>query len=308
MRRSIYIFLFVVVLSAAGCGKDNTPSPVGGGDAGVRLLIRMPTAYTPGSRTVNDDNLASEQAVYKLSVFLTEPSGSTIIYKYVNSGFSASGDILQVPLPLDASELLVKDIYVVTNYDNDEILEAIGTVQQLKATQTPSVNKNSNLDPGNGLCMYGTLSGFDFSSGTPLVTLERTCAKYRFTLTFPQGSDLSTANSVVIANAAAYTFLAENSGQSIDPGAYFNFASPMPLVSDGAGNYSAITYVYEASQAPVMYIYTNMNGEGQTFSAALPMPARNFLYDIEIEIHHNMSRSDPGVYTMNAKITETGHR
>ncbi|MCD7915029.1 MAG: hypothetical protein LUG96_07040 [Tannerellaceae bacterium] len=195
-----------------------------------------------------------------------------------------------ITLPVDPADLLVKDIYVVANYDNQATLNALTTLDQLNALHTPEVDKTNNLDPLNGFCMSGSLVGFDFTDDAiqpATIPLERTCVKLRISLTFPLDPLLSTTNSYLIQRAATYTYVMENVTNVLPQEDYFNFAAPLPLTYDGVQAYTDITYVYEASQAPVITLYTTV----QDFTAYLPIPRRNYLYDIAMEVYEDSSLS-----------------
>lgn len=251
--------------------------------------------YGFAARLADEDNLESEQTIHNLSIFFTEPSSEVITHKYVNAGFTTVDDYKLVTLPVSLSELGRKDIYVVTNYDNAS-LNAVTTLGELRGKTTPVVNKNNNFDPEKGFCMYGKTADFDFNNEErqpAIVYAVRTCAKYRVTVRFPENPTLSTDNSFLISGAANYTYIVDDAGMSIPSNAYFNFAKEIPLVADDAGAaYSNIAYVYEASQAPGIHIYTRMNNSAKTqeFTASLPLPERNYLYDIEVQIYEGQSR------------------
>ncbi|MCD8260735.1 MAG: hypothetical protein LUD15_03975, partial [Bacteroides sp.] len=176
------------------------------------------------------------------------------------------------------------------NYDDEKELTDITTLDEMKELWAPEINKSNNLDPLNGFCMYGSLPDVDFTDVTnyPVtVGLVRTCAKLRVNLTFPGNSLLSINNSFLIQRAATYTHVVPNSIVTLPMDNYFNFAAALPLTDNGAGVYTGNTYVYEANQAPVITIYTHLGGstEEQAFTATLPVPQRNYLYDLIIEVY-----------------------
>ncbi|MCD7962929.1 MAG: hypothetical protein LUF90_05120 [Rikenellaceae bacterium] len=202
-----------------------------------------------------------------------------------------------------------KDIHVVTNYGNVD-LASITTISQLKETKTPAVNKTNNLNTATGFCMYGMTSAYDFVNSEDSyvnVTVERTCAKMRFTMSFPDDPDLSTDNSFLITNAASYTYIIETIGGIALPSeSYFNFAAPLELVSNVNGEYIGTTYVYEASSKPTVYFYTHFSGstEEQTFITTLPLPVRNYFYDIIVQIYEdNDTRTMRRNYRIKTEIT-----
>ncbi|MCD8072608.1 MAG: hypothetical protein LUE10_05470 [Alistipes sp.] len=292
VKYSYILFLLLILVSCSSAGEHFQ---------GKGIEIRL---YQGGfsTRVVDEDNLASEQVINNISVFFTDPGEDAILYKYVFSGFTTSGDYRIVTIPLEPDELRRKDIYVVTNYDDSAALEAVTTVTGLGRLRTPVVSKSDNLEAGDGFCMYGMTEGFDFtdqSLGAPVVNVERTCAKMRITVTFPDNPRLSTENSYLIARAASYTFLAEDTGQSLPSGDYFNFASETELVPTGRA-FTGTAYVYQADVAPVLYIYTHINGSSQEqeYSADLPVPDRNYLYDLDVRIYESLvsGRSAPTGY------------
>ncbi|MCC8035611.1 MAG: hypothetical protein LIO77_06750 [Rikenellaceae bacterium] len=295
-----YVYILLIFAASAAC------STVGEHDGKKGIEIRLAQGIF-STRLVDDDNLSSEQVINNISVFFADPGDDNIAYKYIFSGFSTSGDYRIVTIPLEAEELQRKDIYVVANYDNAAALEAVTTITRLGQLQTPIIDKSNNLQAGDGFCMYGMRADFDFTDptlGSPVVNVERTCAKMRITVTFPGNPRLSTDNSYLVARAASYTFLAENTGQSLPSDAYFNFASETELTPSGA-MFTGTAYVYQAEVAPVLYIYTHINGsaEAQEFSANMPIPDRNYLYDLDVRIFEDLvsGRSAPvGFY---AEIT-----
>ncbi|MCD8079296.1 MAG: hypothetical protein LUF04_02450 [Bacteroides sp.] len=218
-------------------------------------------------------------------------------------------------MPLEASDLQTKDIYVIANYDNEAALDAVGSVDSMKVLFTPEVDKTNNLDPANGFCMYGYAGSVDFTDSANLpayVELTRTCAKFRINLSFPDGAELSTDNSFLMLNAARYTHVMENLTEVLPVSDYFNFAATLPLTDNGNEIYTSIAYVYESSQAPSITIYTHLNNstEEQEFTAKLPVPMRNYLYDLEIYVYQeeesatrSIKANSSPVYTCCSKIT-----
>jgi len=258
----------------------------------ISLKLYQQRGFT--TKAIDEDNLAVEQTVKNISVFFTEPSSNTITYKYVNSGFTSVDDYKLIDIPLEPSVVKSKDIYIVANYKNTTSLDAVSTVEDLKALTTPAVDKTNNLEPQNGFCMYGATFDFDFDNGTntaAIVNMERTCAKIRLNVTFPEDPALSTNNSFLIQKAAKYTYVVEKDTVSIPTTDYFTFATPIALTDNGAGAFTNIAYVYEAGLAPRLYIYTHMGNSPtqQEFSTNLPRPVRNYLYDISIDIYEDSS-------------------
>ena len=239
---------------------------------------------------VDEDNLESEQVINTIALFLTEPSSQEIAYKYTNIGSINMDGYRLIALPLQVSELQKKDVYLITNYKNIN-LSAVNTMDDIKNLNTPTVDKNHDLDPNEGFCMYGELLNYDFTdtNSSAIVSMERTCAKYRVTLTFPDNPVLSTDNTFVIANEASYTHIVNGLRTGIPDSDYFNIASPISLEADGTGKYINTVYMYEAEKAPKIYIYTRINNSSQKqeFSTELPAPYRNYIYDIDIQIYES---------------------
>lgn len=55
--------------------------------------------------------------------------------------------------------------------------------------------------------------------------------------------------------------------------------------------------MYEAEKAPKIYIYTRINNSllKQEFSTELPVPYRNFIYDIDIQIYEDKNSRTTGL-------------
>ena len=286
--QKIYYILPLILLLYTSCNGD-ADIPADAGKDKVVLKIMQQSGFT--TKAIDGDNLAVEQTVKNLSIFFTEPSANTISNKYVFAGFSAMGDYQIVTLPLDAATVNSKDIYVIANYDNEAALNAAATINDLEALKTPVIDKTNNLAPEKGFCMYGNTLNFNFNDGTnspAIVNMKRSVAKFRITVTFPENPLLSTKNSFLIQNAATYTnVVGSETLPSIPVDDLFTYAAPIALNNNGAGAFVNNTYVYESSQAPSIYIYTYMNNSAQQqeFSATLPKPVRNHLYDISIQIY-----------------------
>ncbi|MCC8088807.1 MAG: hypothetical protein LIO79_06040 [Rikenellaceae bacterium] len=305
MARHYYVILFLTIF-LYGCSKEND-TVISGFETTARIKLLSSGFRT---KTVDQDNPASEQLIDKVALFLTEPSSEAITEKFLDAGFSDYDDYCIVTLPLEPAELGIRDIYAVTNYDTIDF-SSITTISELDGFKTPVVNKTYNLDPANGFCMYGSTSGFDFTSGTDdyaIVTVERTCAKIGVRLTFPDNTSLSTNNSFLIANAASYTYIVEPSEiTELPSGGYFNFAAPLPLEVNESEEFTGTAYIYQSAIAPTIYFYTHINGsiEEQEFSAPLPIPDRNYYYDLDVRIYEDTesTRSMGGGYTIIVNVT-----
>lgn len=313
MRKLIYIsfILPTLLLFASGCDKDFQPA---GGVTGENYISIQLFGDNFTSRLIDEDNLESEQVMDNISVFFTEPSSEVITHKYVRTGFLPVDDYRLVTIPLNPAELQRRDIYVITNYGNASF-NSVNTIYELETMQTPVVNKNNNLAAGTGFCMYGKTLDFDFNNAThspAKVYAFRTCAKYRVRLTFPENPALGTNNSFLITDAASYTYIGENTGIEVPSKEYFNFSKAITLVPDGNNGYTNNAYTYEASKAPKIHINTRINNSNREFVADLPVPKRNYLYDIDVRIYEGSTRSSSDVtgnepyYRHEVTVTEYG--
>lgn len=285
MYKLIFI-VSIILLCNVSCNDDNMPEP----DVDTTAYIKIQQNLFKGATMIDEDNLENEQVINTIALFLTEPSSQKITYKYINIGSVNVDGCRLIALPLQLSELQKKDVYLITNY-KDINLSVVNTMDDINELTTPAVDKNHDLDPNEGFCMYGELLNYDFTdeNSSAIVNLERTCAKYRVTLTFPDNPVLSMDNTFVIANEASYTHIVNDLRTGIPDSDYFNIADPIILESDGSGKYINTVYMYEAEKAPKIYIYTRINNSSQKqeFSTELPVPYRNFIYDIDIQIYEN---------------------
>lgn len=285
MYKLIFI-VSIILLCNVSCSDGDMPDP----EVDKTAYIKMQPNFFKSTTMVDEDNLESEQVINTIALFLTEPSSQEIAYKYINIGSINMDGYKLIALPLQLSELQKKDIYLITNY-KDIDLSAINTMDDLKELNTPTVDKNHDLDPNEGFCMYGELLNYDFTdtNSSAIVSMERTCAKYRVTLTFPDNPVLSTDNTFVIANEASYTHIVNGLRTGIPDSDYFSIANPVILEPDGTGKYTNTVYMYEAEKAPKISIYTRINNSSQKqeFSTELPVPYRNFIYDIDIQIYES---------------------
>lgn len=257
----------------------------------VTLLI------APLRATADTDNLPEEYAIKNLSIFLTNAGSNLITDKFVYQSFTSINDTSiynckLVNLPLDITTLATKDVYVIANFDNTTAMNAVQTLDDLKALQTPPVMTQNILTTERGLPMFGSTPDVDFSTATadnpPSVMLIRTCAKIRVTLTFPDPTWLGTNNLFSIENAPSYTYFIKNDLQlpATDlfdyPQIMFSQNSPQEFVG--------IAYVYEATTPPQLHIYTTVGGVAKDYLASshFPLLVRNYLYDIQIQILHPM--------------------
>lgn len=278
--KNLFIITFLFPLLFTGCDSGETSGKTEG------TTIRLSNQSFRHTRVVDADNLEIEQTVLNISVLLTDPGSDAITNRYVDAGFSTVDDYRLVTLPDEPSALQTKDIYVVANY-TDTDLTTLTTITELHSLSTPAVNKTDNLDPTRGFSMYGMTAGFDFTSGeTAEVYVSRACAKIRVTMTFPDDPGISTDNEFLIGYAAGYTYLTDYNPPRVLPReSYFNFAENMPLADNGNDSYTGIAYIYESASHPILYLYTHMEGSAQEYSAELPLPERNHLYECDVRIY-----------------------
>ncbi|GHS99738.1 hypothetical protein FACS189421_10740 [Bacteroidia bacterium] len=288
MRR-LFPILLLIGFFAAACDENTVEIPEK--QSGVSMLL------TPlrSANALNDpDNLVDEYAIVNLHVFLANPGTATITNKFINQAFTSANDttILNsqwVTLPLDPSTLTNKDIYVIANCDDVASLNAVQTVSDIQALKTPQATAAAGLTTARGLPMYGQFLNANLITSTtanPLtVMLTRTCAKMRVTLTFTGASYIGSNNTFAIENAAAYTYYVKNDTFKIATSNLVNYPQ-MTFTQNTAQQFQAITYVYESLQLPRLHLYTTLNGTPTEFiaSANFPLPVRNYLYDIQIQI------------------------
>jgi hypothetical protein len=279
------IFLFVLLLFQFGCSEEIVVPET---ETGVTLLLAPLRAATDDA-----DNLPAEYNILNLSIFLTDAGSNTITDKFVNQPFSAATDVSimnckLVNLPTELSAQPAKDVYVIANFDNVAAMNAVQTVDDLKALQTPTLVTPNILTTGRGLPMFGETDAVDFSTATtdnpPSVMLIRTCAKIRVTLTFPDATWVGTENMFVIENAPAYTYFVPNSF-ALPSTAFFDYPRIM-FSQNSPQEFVSTTYIYESSTPPRLHLYTTVNGVAKDYLANsnFPLPVRNYLYDIQIQI------------------------
>ncbi|MDR0976770.1 MAG: hypothetical protein LBL78_03310 [Prevotellaceae bacterium] len=254
--------------------------------AGPQLLLSVLAAEG------DDDNLPEEYAILNLSLFLTDAGGSIVTEKYVHTAFYNAPDAAgirnckSIPLPAGLISAAPKDIYVIANYDNTANLNAIATLDDLLRLTTPRLSGvNNMLLTTRGLPMFGLLTDADLSLPTVRIDLVRLCAKLDVTLTFTDPHWVGTNNRFGVDNAAAYTYFAFNNDFVIAPSdlVYYPLITMRQL---DTRVFRHIAYVYESKELPFMHLYTVINGEQHDYVAKdnFPLPVRNRLYDVDIEI------------------------
>ncbi|GHV40758.1 hypothetical protein FACS1894179_07810 [Bacteroidia bacterium] len=242
----------------------------------------------PSLKAAGDpDDLPAEYAVKDLSVFLTAPGSTTVLNRFIHTGFTPSGDnCTLVSLPLDPATASFRDIYVVANCNYIASLNAITSVGDIKALATPQGPLITAAMLSSGLPMYGQAANINLggtSAANPAgITLTRACAKLRITLENAQaGAD----NSFIVENTAPYTLYAPGSTLAFSPPELVAYPQ-VALDPVSAGTYQGITYIYESTQVPRLRILTSIDGTGREYVAGpnFPLPVRGYLYDIAIRV------------------------
>ncbi|GAB6119706.1 hypothetical protein JCM30204_49470 [Dysgonomonas termitidis] len=242
----------------------------------------------PGLKAAADpDDLPAEYAVKDLSVFLAAPGGNTVLNRFIHTGFTPSGaDCTLVSLPLDPATVAFRDIYVVANCNDIASLNAILSVNDIKALATPQGPLTTAVMLSSGLPMYGQAANINLggtSAASPAgITLTRACAKLRITLENPAaGAD----NAFIVENTAPCTLYAP--GNPLTFGTPELIAYPQAALDPvTAGTYQGITYVYESAQPPRLRILTSIDGTDREYVAGpnFPLPVRGYLYGISVRV------------------------
>lgn len=254
-------------------------------------------ALRNSNATDDPDNLSTEYAIKNVSIFLTDASSATITHKYVYQSFTSLNtnsirNCQLVNLPLDPATVSLKDIYVIANCDDSNGLNAIQTLDDLKALKTPTLIMPNILTTERGLPMYGETLGVNLgnTADTASVQLTRLCAKIRVKLLFPDAAWIGTNNQFAMENVAAYAYYVKNS--------YLTFPASVPvnypmidMIQTATQEFTNTTYIYESATAPRLHLSTVVNQTVKDYMAEsnFPQPVRNYLYDIEIQILSPMS-------------------
>jgi hypothetical protein len=304
MRRLLPILLLIGFFAAA-CDENTVVIPEKQSEVSM-LLMPLRSA-----NAVNDpDNLAAEYNIVNLHIFLANAGTATITDKFINQAFTSANDptILNsqlVNLPLDPSTLTNKDVYVIANCADVTSLNAVQTVSDIQALQTPQATTADGLTTAGGLPMSGQILNVNLITSTaanPLtVMLTRACAKIRVTLTFTGVSYIGSNNEFAIENAAAYTYYVKNDTFKIATSNLVDYPQ-MEFTENTTQQFQAITYVYESLQLPRLHLYTTLNGTPTEYiaSANFPLPVRNYLYDIAIQILPPTPSSSPALRSGNS--------
>ncbi|MDR2955028.1 MAG: hypothetical protein LBV43_08100 [Prevotella sp.] len=285
MKKTVlYIAFIIISVVFAACSNDDDIITDNEETDKISLIIN-PVANMQ-TKVVDDDNLASEETIKNLSIFFTEPSSTVIVDKYIHYNFrNVDDDRKLVILSLNPEVVKQKDIYIVANCDDVGMLNSYTTVSNLKNMPTPIADSLNLLVPEDGFPMFGATLNFDFTTKeVAVVNLERAVTKMRITLKFLDSTYVGTNNTFRIQKAAKYTTISSEGSLTIPTDAYYNYISDMPFNENSAQEYIAIAYLYESAEVPILNIQSFLNNEVQTFSVRLPLPLRNYLYDIEVDI------------------------
>lgn len=287
--RTLIIFIPICFVFAA-CEERDIP------DAGQSEMLMLFSAADISTADANADadNLPEEYNIFNLSIFLTDPGSEAITEQFVHQPFTSmsNGSVVNcksVKLPLDPAMLTRKDIYVIANCRDVSALNAIQTVNDIKALKTPLATAVSGLSATGGLPMYGESLNVNLNQSTTdnptSIMLSRTCAKLRITIKFPNVGWVGVNNQFIVENAASYTYYKYISENLPNPD-LLNYPRTN-FTTAGSYQYTAVAYVYESATAPRVKLYTTINGTERMYTVAsnFPIPARNYLYDIDIQIY-----------------------
>ncbi|MDR1003923.1 MAG: hypothetical protein LBL97_02785 [Prevotellaceae bacterium] len=261
------------------------------------------------------DNLPEEYSLLNVSFFLTDAGGSTFTDKFIHQptapAVSTGADCLgcrKVTLPAELATATRKDIYVVANFDDAERLASLATVADLQALATPKRLVNSNLNIDRGLPMYGMSADVDLSSNALRVMLQRICAKLRVTLTFTDPSWVGSRNRIEMHDVAPYTYFMPRTGFGVPANELINY-SQVTLTQISEQTFRGVIYLYESNTLPYLQLYTVVDGKEKIYTAKdhFPLPVRNRLYDVEIEmLPPTQTRSAEGAVTFSYNFTTYG--
>lgn len=86
----------MIWLCNVSCSDDHMPEP----DINKTAYIKIRQNLFRSATMVDEDNLESEQTIKTIALFLTEPSSTKIVYKYINIGSMDMDKYKLVTLPL----------------------------------------------------------------------------------------------------------------------------------------------------------------------------------------------------------------
>lgn len=239
-----------------------------------------------------EDNLPEEYAILNLSFFLTNPGSETVTDKFIHYPFtSADASIYnrkQIRLPLAGTLPVNKDIHVIANCNDVNALRNIATVADLRSLQTPKLLPNRTIGTSEGLPMYGYQGNASLNTDSDLpvsIELIRLCAKIRVTLAFTSSGWIGTDNRFSMQNVASYASFMPQVFPGDEP-AVTSYPR-IPLQKDNLLEFRGTTYIYESSQLPYLQIFTVLGGKEKVYTARdnFPLPVRNHLYDIRVEVY-----------------------
>jgi hypothetical protein len=266
---------------------------------GVELLL------LPSRSAGDNDNLPQEYALLNLSLLLTEPGDDRFVQRFVHTSFSGAGGDASpacklVNLPLDEALQRTYDLYVVANFDNTDALNRLQTLSDLRDLTTPKLLPNNRLSTERGLPMYGELPGADLSTAgaQPLtVSLQRICAKVRVTLTFTDPHWVGTDNRFSLNDAAPFAyFMPRQEWTPQQMGTNLVNYLYLAMTQVDSQTFTGTAYVYESPVQPALELYTILNNRERRFVARdhFPLPVRNRLYDILLEVLPPLTRTEDG--------------
>jgi hypothetical protein len=245
-------------------------------------------------------NRPEEYAILNLSIFVADAGGETFTDKFVYQAFTAdpssgTAGCQKVSFPTTFQPTGNKDIYVIANHNNAASLNALNTVSDLRGLRTPQLSQGHLIPFERGLPMYGESLDVAFSESEPMhIQLIRTCAKIDFTLSFPDPTWIGTNNraSLLSAQSDTYYVFSEAAIPAADLVQYPEITlRPQPDPS----LFTAIIYIYE-SRHYLSYISlkTVVNGKNKEYviDSDVPLPVRNHMYSVVMEILHPITGPD----------------
>jgi hypothetical protein len=275
------IFCLILLIATACTRHDMPDSPTE-----TQLLV------APSVVTGDADNLPEEYAILNMSLFLTDASKEQITDKFVYANYSRLNEATMlncqlVRLPLDPAKLSRKDIYIIANCDNVDALNAVESLADLEQLYTPRLDHPHILTTARGLPMYGESLNTDLSASAEnpvAIHLDRACSKLRLKLVFPNEDWTGLRPAFIVENAAAFTSYIP--GQEADGPEDLYTTAPILFDAVNAQEYTAITYIYASTIAPRIRLQALFFGDQKEYDAEsnFPVPQRNYLYDIELQI------------------------
>jgi hypothetical protein len=265
--------------------------------------VNMILSAQAGSDAIYD--LPEEYAILNLSIFVADAGGETITDKFIYQSFvadSSSGNAScqKVRFPSSFQPTGNKDVYVIANHNNAATLNAINTVTDLRELRTPRLSQGHLIPFERGLPMYGESLDVAFSESEPMhVNLTRTCAKIDFTLSFPDPTWIGTNNRASILQAQSYTYYVPNE-DAIPTTDLVQYPEITLRPQPDPSLFQAIIYIYESKHyLSYISLKTVVNGKNKEYviNSNVPLPVRNHMYSVTMEILHPISGPDAGTAT-----------